>query len=153
MHPNGDEVHKVFGDGYEITIKNKNVLIKGVCNLEVVGDCNMKVGGDYNLDVEGDFNLTTKGVMKVGVKKKIDIQTDAQLFLKSTQPAGIGVQIDGDSSVGVVAMIKENSFVVVEVDLLILLLQHQVFFLYNFQYQILMEVYLKNLQNLHQYLN
>ncbi len=107
MHPNGDEVHKVFGDGYEITIKNKNVLIKGVCNLEVVGDCNMIVGGDYNLRVDGDFNLTTKGVMKVGVKKKIDIQTDAQLILKSTQPAGIGVQIDGGGSGGSIVM-KSN---------------------------------------------
>ena len=29
MHPNGDEVHKVYGNGYEITIKDKNVLIKG----------------------------------------------------------------------------------------------------------------------------
>jgi hypothetical protein len=114
MHPNGDEVHKVFGDGYEITIKNKNVLIKGVCNLEVVGDCNMNVGGDYNLRVDGDFNLTTKGVMKVGVKKKIDIQTDAQLFLKSTQPAGIGVQIDGGGSGGSIVM---NSNVEVFADL------------------------------------
>jgi hypothetical protein len=25
MHPNGDQVHKVFGDDYEITIKNKDI--------------------------------------------------------------------------------------------------------------------------------
>ena len=27
FHPNGDQVHKVFGTDYEITIKDKNVLI------------------------------------------------------------------------------------------------------------------------------
>ena len=26
MHPNGDEVHKIYGDGYEIITKNKNVF-------------------------------------------------------------------------------------------------------------------------------
>jgi hypothetical protein len=29
MYPNGDEVHKVYGTGYEIHLKGKNVLIKG----------------------------------------------------------------------------------------------------------------------------
>jgi hypothetical protein len=28
MHPNGDQVVKVFGDNYEIIAKNNNVLIK-----------------------------------------------------------------------------------------------------------------------------
>ena len=33
MHPNGDQVHKVFGDDYEITIKNKCVLIVNPANI------------------------------------------------------------------------------------------------------------------------
>jgi len=94
MHPNGDEVHKVFGDGYEITIKNKNVLIKGVCNIQVDGDCNMNVGGDYNLVVAGDFNLTTKGKLDIGVKKDIDIRSDSDLLLKSTSATG-SLLLDG----------------------------------------------------------
>lgn len=42
MHPNGDEVHKVYGDGYEITIKDKNVLIEGNCNITVNGPCTLR---------------------------------------------------------------------------------------------------------------
>jgi hypothetical protein len=99
MHPNGDEVHKVFGDGYEITIKNKNVLIKGVCNIIVDSDCNMKVGGDYNLVVDGDFNLTTKGNYTVGVKKDIKISSDEDIKLSSSNPTG-SVLLDGGGSGG-----------------------------------------------------
>lgn len=99
MHPNGDEVHKVFGDGYEITIKNKNVLIKGVCNITVDGDCNMKVGGDYNLVVDGDYNLTTKGNYIVGVKKDIEISSDEDICLASSNPTG-SVLLDGGGAGG-----------------------------------------------------
>jgi hypothetical protein len=87
MHPNGDEVHKVFGDGYEITINNKNVLIKGHCNLTVDGDCTVEikgnkiesVAGDYVLRVGGSYslygvdevNLHTKGDMNIGAGSAI----------------------------------------------------------------------------------
>jgi hypothetical protein len=99
MHPNNDEVHKVFGDGYEITIKNKNVLIKGRCNITVDGDCNMKVGGDYNLVVDGDYNLTTKGNYTVGVKKDIKISSDEDVKLSSSNPTG-SVLLDGGGAGG-----------------------------------------------------
>jgi hypothetical protein len=99
MHPNGDEVHKVFGDGYEITIKNKNVLIKGRCNITVDGDCNMKVGGDYNLVVDGDYNLTTKGNYTVGVKKDIKISSNEDVKLSSSNPTG-SLLLDGGGAGG-----------------------------------------------------
>jgi hypothetical protein len=99
MHPNGNEVHKVFGDGYEITIKNKNVLIKGVCNITVDGDCNMKVGGDYTVVVDGDYNLTTKGNYTVGVKKDIKISSDEDIKLSSSNPTG-SVLLDGGGAGG-----------------------------------------------------
>lgn len=81
MHPNGDEVHKVYGDGYEITIKDKNVLIKGACNITIEGDCNMeirgdkteRVHGDYNLEVRGDYNLRSVGEMSIDGDKDISI--------------------------------------------------------------------------------
>ena len=41
MHPGGDEVHKVYGDGYEITVKNKQVIIQGDCKVEIHGDCSV----------------------------------------------------------------------------------------------------------------
>jgi hypothetical protein len=113
MHPNGDEVHKIFGDGYEITIKDKNVLIQGVCNIQVNGDCNMNVDGDYNLTVGGDFNLTTKGILKAGVKKDISIFSDSDVTLGSTSATG-SLQLDAGGSASEIIM---NSPVQVFADL------------------------------------
>jgi hypothetical protein len=61
MHPNGDEVHKIYGDGYEIVVQNKNVLVKGTCNITVEGDCNMHVLGDLIEQVEGNVEQHIKG--------------------------------------------------------------------------------------------
>lgn len=63
MHPNGDEVHKIYGDGYEIIAGRKNVLIKGVCNITINGDCNMHVLGNKNEQIDGDYNLLVGGNM------------------------------------------------------------------------------------------
>lgn len=81
MHPNGDEVHKVYGNGFEITIKNKNVLIEGVCNIEVKGDCNMHVGGDLNQVVDGNYNLTVAKEYRarIGGEAKIDADDDISI--------------------------------------------------------------------------
>lgn len=60
MHPNGDEVHKVYGDGFEITIKNKNVLIEGNCNMTVNGNLNLNVKGDKVEYIEGNHEVHVK---------------------------------------------------------------------------------------------
>jgi hypothetical protein len=93
MHPNGDEVHKVYGDGYEITIKNKNVLIKGTCNITVEGDCNMQVLGDFNQSVKGDYNLEVAGKMKQRVVGDISLSSDEDISITANENFGGAVRI------------------------------------------------------------
>ena len=81
MHPNGDEVHKIYGDGYEIITKNKNVLISGSCNITINGDSILHVKGnrkeivekDYNLIVKGKYNLVSKGEASIMSKEDMTI--------------------------------------------------------------------------------
>jgi hypothetical protein len=47
MQPNGDEVHKIYGDGYEIIYGNKNVQINGQCNITIYGACVVHFSTDY----------------------------------------------------------------------------------------------------------
>ena len=98
MHPNGDQVHKVFGDDYEITIKNKNVLIKGACNVKIVGDCNMKVEGDYNLQVEGDYNLLVKGTMKTRSVGDIKFDSDGDVSISANENFGGQIRMAASDS-------------------------------------------------------
>jgi len=83
MHPNGDQVHKVFGDDYEITIKNKNVLIQGRCSVTVMGDCNMEVKGDYNLDVKGNYNLKVGGKINARSTDDLTLLSQADIAIQS----------------------------------------------------------------------
>lgn len=83
MHPNGDEVHKVYGDGYEITIKDRNVLIKGTCYVTIEGDAltNIKgdkieyVEGNYELQVKGNFSQVVEGATNITSKNDMDLRS------------------------------------------------------------------------------
>lgn len=108
MHPNGDEVHKVYGDGYEITIKNKNVLIEGHCSVTINGDSIINVKGDKIERVEGDYKLEVLGKTTVYSHKKTSIATDEDMTIGAGSAAGLGsirmttgdsVYISGDTSI------------------------------------------------------
>lgn len=88
MHPNGDEVHKVYGDGYEIVIKNKNVLIKGTCNITINGDANMHVLGDHNVQIDGDYNLQVAGKMNQRVVGDVSVSSDNDISLTANENFG-----------------------------------------------------------------
>jgi hypothetical protein len=83
MHPNGDQVHKVFGDDYEITIKDKKVLIQGRCSVTVMGDCNMEVKGDYNLDVKGNYNLKVAGKYNANVVDDFEVVSQGDISIQA----------------------------------------------------------------------
>ena len=93
MHPNGDEVHKVYGDGYEIIIQNKNVLIKGTCNITINGDCNMHVKKDYNLVVDGNYNLQVLGKKDERVVGDISISGDKDISLTANENFGGAINL------------------------------------------------------------
>ena len=63
MHPNGDEVHRVYGTGYEITVKGKNVQINGVCNVTINGDSNVHITGNKVERIDGNYDLQVTGNM------------------------------------------------------------------------------------------
>ena len=68
MHPNGDEVHKIWGDGYYITLGDHNISI-GVddgnlakkLNITVYGDVNMQISGNKVENIDGDVTQHIKG--------------------------------------------------------------------------------------------
>lgn len=81
MHPDGNEVHKVIGDGYEITLKNKNIYVKGSCNITVDGDTNLKVGGNVTAEVEGDLDASIVGKVNFDAKGEIVINSDTEITM------------------------------------------------------------------------
>ena len=61
IQPDGTKVTKIVGNEYEITLKNKKVLIKGTCDVTIEGDCRMLYKKDLVQHVEGDYHLHVQG--------------------------------------------------------------------------------------------
>ena len=107
MHPNGDEVHKVYGDGYEITIKDKNVLINGNINITVVGDANIytvgnkteQVDGNYELHVKGNYTTVVEGLTSFVSQGDMDIKAGGALSGGLFITPGDYVSVRGDLKV------------------------------------------------------
>ena len=101
MHPNGDEVHKIIGDGYEIITGGKNVLIKGVCNITINGDCNMNVKGDLNQKIDGDYILGVKGKIDIRSVKDLTIAGDADIVVSANENFGGSLSLSAAESINV----------------------------------------------------
>jgi len=100
IHPNSDEVHKVFGDGYEIHLKNRNMLVKGVCSITVEGDSIVHTKGNKYERVDGDYILYVKGDYSVSTKKDLSIISSGNCNL-GVNPTALGYMkfMTGDSKI------------------------------------------------------
>jgi hypothetical protein len=94
MHPSGtyDEVivdgtktTKIVGDGYEITLGNKMMYIKGDLNLTVEGDMRQFVKGDYILEVGGSMRtlINTTRQTKISGNDVVEITNDQSVNIKN----------------------------------------------------------------------
>lgn len=107
MHPDGSEVHKIYGDGYEITLKNKNVLIKGHCSVTIEGDSIVHIKGDKIEKVDGNVYQEISGEMITNVKKKTSFISNDDMTIGVGDPTsgvlkvktGDSTYIEGDLSV------------------------------------------------------
>ena len=91
MQPNGDEVHKIYGDGYEIILGGKNVQITGQCNItidgacvvNITGDSIMNVGGNVTQKIGGNVNQVIGGSTTITSDGDVDIASSADINLMS----------------------------------------------------------------------
>ena len=108
MHPNGDEVHKVYGNSYVITVQNNNVLIQGDCSVTIEGDAYINVKGDKVEQVEGNYELYVKGNFTQVVEQTASLTVKNDLKILSgasfgggamTLAAADGVYVESDFNV------------------------------------------------------
>jgi hypothetical protein len=89
IHSDGTEVHKIIGDGYEIVTKDKNVLIKGVCNITINGDAIVNVKGNKFERIEGNYEQEILGDYTQLVRKKARIISDDDMTI-GANPSFLG---------------------------------------------------------------
>ena len=88
MHPDGSEVHKVFGNGYTIIVQNNNVRISGNCNIQVDSNCHLNVGGNLGVQVGGNFDMLIGGDTNIRTKGALVISGDGDVELSASENFG-----------------------------------------------------------------
>jgi len=107
MHSNGDETHKIEGDGYEIIAKNKFVHISGFCNITIEGDSivNVKgnktelIEGNLNQVIKGDYTQTVAGESYIMSQNDMTIACGSELSGSLRIVTGDHLRVEGDLSV------------------------------------------------------
>lgn len=107
IRPDGTEVHKVVGEGYDITVSNKKVLIQGYCTvtiegdsvLEVKGNCIQRIKGNFQQLIEGNYDQVIKGETNISSGGDMSVQVLNPTSGRISVLAGDVVQINSDVSV------------------------------------------------------
>jgi len=113
MHPNGDEVHKIFGDGYSITLGDQNISI-GIddgnkakkLNITVYGDVNLYANGNFIQQVDGDYELHVKGNHSTTVEGLTSFVSQGDMYIKAGTGVGSGIFLAPGNYVGIKGSIR-----------------------------------------------
>jgi hypothetical protein len=121
MHPNGDEVHKIIGDGYSITLgdhnisigvddgqnaKKLNITVYGDAYLHITGNKIEQVDGSVEQYIKGDFTQTVEGRHSVSSFGNMEINAGSSLLGKLTITVPDYIRIKGD--VGITGALKAD---------------------------------------------
>lgn len=87
MHPNGSVVQKIYGNGYEIIAQDKNVLIKGVCNITIQGDAHIHVQGDKIEKIDGNYELHVGGDLSIVSEQDTEIYAAGDMVVGANPDA------------------------------------------------------------------
>ena len=82
-HPNGDVVYKNTRDGFDITVRDKNVYVGGSCNITVAGDCNVYTKGVHKMESDGDMFIKTKSNMRIGAGGTLHMESNGEMYAGS----------------------------------------------------------------------
>lgn len=73
FYPDGKRVTKIVASDYEIILEDKNVHIKGVCNVTIDGDANLYVKGNVNEKIDGNRESLIVGNVKETVEGNYEL--------------------------------------------------------------------------------
>jgi hypothetical protein len=83
IDPDGNKSTRIVGDEYEVTIKDKNVYIKGSCNITIDTNASLYVKGNLDVQVDGNYTQYTKGNYINKVDGRMDIVSAGEISRQS----------------------------------------------------------------------
>lgn len=119
MYPDGSMTNRIVGDDYEIVEKNKNVSIKGACQVTIYGDVNVeikgnkyeRIQGDFYQEVQGNYNQLVLGESVLTVNKDMDISvgsTSGVIRIIAGDRIDITSDVDVDGAISSESIMSRN---------------------------------------------
>lgn len=115
IHPDGKEVRKIYGDGFEIDLASKHLYVSGDYRVTVEGNKDEHIKGDYWQHIKGDFiqvvdgnkNKIVKGTDSTTVYNDI-VRRATGSIIDATENKCIRIANDGinDASGGQISVIS-----------------------------------------------
>lgn len=91
IQDDGTRTTKIVGDDFEIVIKDKNVFVKGDCNVTIAGNAKLLIYGDMVTEVSGDYHLSVHGdrftkingndVTEIGNSRSTNVTIDESILI------------------------------------------------------------------------
>ena len=114
IQPDGTKVVKVVGNGYEIILGYKDVVIQGTCNVTIGGDCRMLYQGDLVQEVYGDYHLNVHGDKrtKISGNEATEVLSDRKVVVNGNCDLKVGkeqiINIDVDRTINITGNVWET---------------------------------------------
>lgn len=83
VDPNGTQVNRIVGDGYEIIDRNGYVYIAGECNITVSGVARVLCQNDAFIDVEGESKINLASNADLNVASNFNVNVGGEFRLKA----------------------------------------------------------------------
>lgn len=83
IHPDGKEVRKIYGDGFEIDLGSKHLYVEGDYRVTVIGNKDEYIKGDYWQHVEGDFIRVVDGDKICMTKGKDALSSEDEIITRA----------------------------------------------------------------------
>lgn len=75
----GNKVTRVVGNEYEVVFKDKDINIKGNCNLTVDANCTTYIKGNWDIQVDGNVNEVVRGNVTETVRGRKDTTVSGEI--------------------------------------------------------------------------
>lgn len=98
IDPNGSQVNRIVGDGYEIIDRNGYIFIGGTANITIAGTCNVLIQSDANVDISGNTTINMAGKADFNVAEDMQINVGGELKVQAAN-----IKFDSKSDVNVTA--------------------------------------------------
>lgn len=96
IDPNGSQVNRIVGDGYEIIENNGYVYVKGALNVSVDGAVNLRTDNVLNIEVSGEARINVFNNADINVSGNCNLATRGTFNLKANE---VNLESSGDFNI------------------------------------------------------